>query len=385
MTAQAPARPRARFNPLTVTAVRPLTDNAVEVTFAVPDDLVADYDYVPGQYVALRATVDGKEVRRSYSICAAPVPGEIRVAIKKTLGGVFSTWANEELTVGDVIEVMNPQGAFTAKVRTTAMNDPQGVVDDQLEANPRARLVAFAAGSGITPVMAIATTTLASSPEATFELVYSNRSTVDVMFAEEIGDLKDRYPDRFTVHHILSRENRTSPLHTGRIDDEKLSVMLDRMLGAGDVEEWFLCGPFDLVQTARDELKDRNVPEERVRFELFTTGKPTTPAGQQGRDVEVKADEPTFDINFMLDGSSATVESPRSARETILNAALRKRPDVPFACAGGVCGTCRAKLLSGSCDMEENFALEPDEVDAGYILTCQSRPTSDAVEVDFDA
>jgi ring-1,2-phenylacetyl-CoA epoxidase subunit PaaE len=385
MTAQAPARPRARFNPLTVTEVRPLTDNAVEVTFAVPDDLVADYDYVPGQYVALRATVDGKEVRRSYSICAAPVPGEIRVAIKKTLGGVFSTWANEELTVGDVIEVMNPQGAFTAKVRTTAMNDPQGIVNDQLEANPRARLVAFAAGSGITPVMAIATTTLASSPDATFELVYSNRSTVDVMFAEEIGDLKDRYPDRFTVHHILSRENRTSPLHTGRIDDEKLSLMLDRMLGAGDVEEWFLCGPFDLVQTARDELKDRGIPEDRVRFELFTTGKPTTPAGQQGRDIEVRADEPTFDINFTLDGSSATVESPRSARETVLNAALRKRPDVPFACAGGVCGTCRAKLVSGSCDMDENFALEPDEVEAGYILTCQSRPTSDAVEVDFDA
>jgi ring-1,2-phenylacetyl-CoA epoxidase subunit PaaE len=378
-------RTRARFNPLTVSEVRPLTENAVEVCFAVPDDLVADYNYVPGQYVALRATIDGTEVRRSYSICAAPVPGEIRVAIKKTLGGVFSTWANETLAPGDVIEVMNPQGAFTQKVRTTAMNDAAGLVSEQLDHNPRARLVAFAAGSGITPVMAIATATLAGSPDATFELIYANRSTVDVMFAEEIGDLKDRYPDRFTVHHILSRENRTSPLHTGRVDDEKLSVMLDRMLRAGDVEEWFLCGPFDMVQRARDELKDRGVPDELVRFELFTTGKPSNPDGQHGRVVEVKDNEPTYEIGFTLDGSSSTVASPRSARETVLNAALRKRPDVPFACAGGVCGTCRAKLVSGTCDMDENFALEPDEVDAGYILTCQSRPTSDEVTVNFDA
>ncbi|MDN6658254.1 MAG: 2Fe-2S iron-sulfur cluster-binding protein, partial [Acidipropionibacterium jensenii] len=199
------------------------------------------------------------------------------------------------------------------------------------------------------------------------------------------GDLKDRYPDRFTIHHVLSRENRTSPLHSGRIDDEKLSLMLDRMLGAGDVEEWFLCGPFDLVQLARDELKDRNVDEDRVRFELFSTGAPTSPAGQQGRSVEVKADEPTCSISFTLDGSSSTVDSPVSARETVLNAALRMRPDVPFACAGGVCGTCRAKLVSGTCDMDENYALEKDEVDAGYILTCQSRPTSDEVAVDFDA
>ncbi|MGO1948075.1 MAG: 1,2-phenylacetyl-CoA epoxidase subunit PaaE [Mycobacteriaceae bacterium] len=381
----APTPKRAKFNPLTVTGVRPLTDEAVEVTFGVPEDLVEDYNYVPGQYVALRATIDGTEVRRSYSICAAPQPGEIRVAIKKTLGGVFSTWANEALGAGDVIEVMNPQGAFTQKVRTTAMNDPAGLVATQLEHNPRARLVAFAAGSGITPVMAIATATLASSPDATFELVYANKSTVDVMFAEEIGDLKDRYPDRFTVHHVLSRENRTSPLHTGRIDDEKLSLMLDRMLRAGDVEEWFLCGPFDLVQLARDELKDRDVPEDRVRFELFTTGKPTTPDGQQGRAIEVKDNEPVYDVGFTLDGASSTVASPRSARETILNAALRSRPDVPFACAGGVCGTCRAKLVSGTCDMDENFALEPDEVEAGYVLTCQSRPTSDAVEVNFDA
>jgi len=387
-------RTRARFNALTVSAVRRLTDSSVEVTFAVPEELAEDYNYAPGQYVALRATVNGTEIRRSYSICSPPGSfhddsgssgtREIRVGIKKTLGGAFSTWANEELKVGDVIEVMNPQGAFTPRVRTTAMNSPRDIVDEQLEHNPQARLVAFAAGSGITPIMAIAETVLSSSPEAAFELVYANRSTVEVMFAEEIGDLKDRYPERFTVHHILSRENRTSPLHSGRIDEEKLTLLLDQILQAGEVEEWFLCGPFDLVQLTRDKLSGRGVPGERVRFELFSTGAPEEPAGQQGRPVEVRDDEPARSISFTLDGSTSTVDTPVSARETLLNAALRVRPDVPFACAGGVCGTCRARLLSGTCDMDENYALEADEVEAGYILTCQSRPTSDTVAVDFD-
>lgn len=217
------------------------------------------------------------------------------------------------------------------------MNDPAELVAEQLDHNPRARLVAFAAGSGITPVMAIATATLAGSPDATFELVYANRSTVDVMFAEEIGDLKDRYPDRFTVHHILSRENRTSPLHTGRVDDEKLSLMLDRMLRAGDVEEWFLCGPFDMVQLARDELKDRGVPEERVRFELFSTGKPSSRDGQHGRVVEVKDNEPTYEVEFTLDGSSSTVDSlgpPGKPFSTPRCASVRMSPSpVPEASA----------------------------------------------------
>lgn len=387
MTTTLPAadKRRASFNSLMVSSVRPITDDAVEVTFQVPEDLVNDYDYIPGQYVALRATINGKEVRRSYSICSAPRPGEIRIAIKKTLGGLFSTWANESLQTGEFIDVMNPQGAFTSRVHVTGMNDAAKLAADGVRQNPDARLVAFAAGSGITPIMAIADAFLHASDRSTFDLVYSNRSALDVMFAEEIGDLKDQFPNRLAVHHVLSRESRVSPLLSGRIDEEKLNAILDELMQPGPVDEWFLCGPFEMVQLARDTLAARGIPEERVRFELFTTGKPDRPDGQQGRSIVADPKGRNHTIRFNLDGLSSSVESPMSAHETILNAALRTRPDVPFACAGGVCGTCRAKVTAGTYEMDENYALEKDEVDAGYILTCQTRPTSDSISVDFDA
>ncbi|MGH1978251.1 1,2-phenylacetyl-CoA epoxidase subunit PaaE [Rothia sp. L_38] len=377
-------RRRATFNTLTVAGVRKLTKDSVEVTFAVPDELAADYDYLPGQYVALRAQIDGQEVRRSYSICAEPVPGEIRVAIKRDFGGLFSNWANDTLEPGYQIDVMNPQGAFVSKSTITSLNDPDKIAEDAAAAGGE-HMVAFAAGSGITPIIAIARTVLKASPTSTFDLVYANKSAMDVMFAEEIGDLKDRYPTRFAVHHVLSREQRINPLMSGRIDDEKLNAILDHVIQVDKADEWFLCGPFELVQLCRDTLAERGVREDDVRFELFTTGKPEAPAGQQGRAVEADPSGANYAISFNLDGTSSSVESPISANETILNAALRVRADVPFACAGGVCGTCRAKVVSGDVKMEENYALEKDEVEAGYILTCQTRPCSDAVTVDFDA
>ncbi|WP_085529071.1 1,2-phenylacetyl-CoA epoxidase subunit PaaE [Kocuria massiliensis] len=380
------ARRRATFNSLPVTGLRKLTQESVEVTFGVPEELVDDYDYLPGQYVALRAEIDGREVRRSYSICAEPKPGELRVAIKKDMGGTFSTWANDELAVGDEVEVMNPQGAFTSKsTKLTSMNHPQELAQEEVRKSPRAHVVAVAAGSGITPIMAIARSLLAASDHTTFDLIYANRSAMDVMFAEELGDLKDKYPSRFAVHHVLSREQRISPLLSGRIDPEKLEELLDRVIQVESVDEWFLCGPFDLVQLCRDALGQRSVSEESVRFELFTTGKPEKPSGQQGREVRADPKGQNFQITFTLDGNSGTVDTPVDAQETVLNAALRVRPDVPFACAGGVCGTCRAKVVRGNFTMEENFALEPDEVEAGYVLTCQTRPTADGLEVDYDA
>ncbi|MFW0170074.1 1,2-phenylacetyl-CoA epoxidase subunit PaaE [Rothia sp. P4278] len=381
---ETPTRRRASFNSLTVAGVRKLTKDSVEVTFSVPDDLVEDYNYLPGQYVALRAQIDGQEVRRSYSICAEPTPGEIKVAIKRDFGGLFSNWANDTLAPGQIIDVMNPQGAFVSQSTVTSLNDPQHIAQEA-DANGGQHLVAFAAGSGITPIMAIARAVLSASQASTFDLVYANKSALDVMFAEEIGDLKDRYPTRFAVHHVLSREQRINPLMSGRIDDEKLQALLDHVIQVDRADEWFLCGPFELVQLCRDTLAERGVDQDKVRFELFTTGKPEKPAGQQGRSVETDPDGKNYSISFTLDGTSASVESPVSAHETLLNAALRVRPDVPFACAGGVCGTCRAKVISGQVDMDENYALEKDEVDAGYILTCQSRPCSDAVSVDFDA
>lgn len=381
----APARRRATFNTLTVSEVRRLTQDSVEVTFAIPEELQDDFDYAPGQYVALRAEIEGQEVRRSYSICTTPVPGEIRVAIKRDFGGLFSTWANDELTAGDTLEVMNPAGTFVSKTALRTLNRPEEVAAEAAAEPGHVHMVAFAAGSGITPIMAIAKSVLAADEDTSFDLVYGNRSAGDVMFAEEIGDLKDRYPSRFAVHHVLSREQRINPMLTGRIDHEKLDDLLDKVLRVEGTDEWFLCGPFELVQLVRDGLSARGVPEEKVRFELFSTGRPDRPAGQQGREVKADPKGDNFEIEFTLDGLTGQVESPKSAQETVLNAALRSRPDVPFACAGGVCGTCRAKVVSGDFDMDENFALEPDEVEAGYVLTCQTRPTSTKLTVDFDS
>lgn len=360
-------RHRARFHTLEVAEVRPLTADAVEVTFAVPDELADDYTYLPGQYVALRAELDGHERRRSYSICRPPERGSLSVAIKRDLGGVFSTWANSELKAGDTLDVMSPQGTFTST----------------LDALDGKHVVGIAAGSGITPLMALAHTVLSRSATSEFELVYTNRSTLDVMFLEELAELKDRYPSRLALHHVLSREQRTAPLLSGRIDAPKLEQMLDVLIRPETVDEWFLCGPFELVQLARDTLAGKGVPVEHVRYELFTTDADRVEP-RHGRPVEVQQGEQTVAIEFTLDGQSTTVESPVSANESILNAALRVRPDVPFACAGGVCGTCRARVVEGSVNMTENYALEPDELERGYVLTCQSHPKSDRVVVDYD-
>ena len=374
------AQRRAAFHPLTVAAVRRLTDDAVEVTFAVPPELVDCYRYLPGQYVALRTVLDGAELRRSYSICAEPRDGELRVAIKRDLGGLFSSWANDHLRAGDVLDVMSPAGNFTSRAvpGTLEQRQVQGQVHGQVFA-------AVAAGSGITPVIAIARTLLAASETTRFDLVYANKAAMDVMFLEELADLKDRYPSRFALHHVLSREQRISPLLSGRIDAGKLTTLIESVLPAEAVDEWFLCGPFELVQLCRDALAERGIDPRKVRFELFTTGRPDRPEGSAGRPVVPDSAGENYGITFRLDGLQGKVASPVHARESILNAALRVRPDVPFACAGGVCGTCRAKLVSGSVDMEENYALEPEELEAGYVLTCQSRPTSTEVSVDYDA
>ena len=389
---------RASFHNLTVAEVRRLTDDAIEVTFGVPAELAGQYDYLPGQYVALRTTLPDEngephEVRRSYSICAEPRSfedgsSEIRVAIKKDLGGLFSTWANAELKAGDVLDVMSPQGAFISRhgkdgspVQHNVMNSMNH--PEELAGEP-GNFVAIAAGSGITPVIAIARTLLAANPETTFDLVYANKAAMDVMFLEELADLKDKYPTRLALHHVLSREQRIAPLMTGRIDSEKLQALLSSAIHAEDVDEWFLCGPFELVQLCRDTLAARGVEPEHVRFELFTTGRPDRPEGNAGRPVVEDESQDTYKITFTLDGLTGDVASPTHARESILNAALRVRPDVPFACAGGVCGTCRAKLITGTVTMDENYALEQDELDKGYVLTCQSHPTSEEVTVDFD-
>lgn len=370
-TAGASPRRRARFHTLVVEEVRPLTDDAVEVTFTVPAALADEYDHLPGQYVALRTTLDGAEVRRSYSLCRAPEHREdggdtrLSIAVKRDEGGLFSTWAQTALRPGFEIDVMSPQGTFTS-----ALPD----LDHR-------HVVGIAAGSGITPLMALAHTVLTRSDTARFTLLYTNRSTLDVMFLEDLADLKDRFPTRLTLHHVLSREQRTAPLLSGRIDDEKLRTILSALLPPADVDEWFLCGPLSLVDLCRQVLGDVGVEREHIRFELFTTGEEPARAA---RPVQMRSGEKTVRIEVTLDGVSSSVDSPVGARESVLNAALRVRPDAPFACAGGVCGTCRARVIEGSVTMTENYALEPDELARGFVLTCQSHPTSDRVVVDYD-
>lgn len=368
--APAPEKPRrrARFHRLTVRNVRPLTEDSIEVTFDVPSELAGAYDYDPGQYVAIRASINGTELRRSYSICALPTPGEIRIAIKRDLGGAFSTWALANLAPGHVLDVMSPEGTFTTDIEPDAVK----------------HYVAIAAGSGVTPVIALASSVLHEAPLSQCTIVYSNRTALDTMFLEDLADLKDRYPARLALHHVLTRETRTSPLLSGRIDHEKLEAILGLLVRPENVDEWFICGPFELVQLCRDTLADHGVAASDIHYELFTTGEPGRPEGSRGRPVEVDPGGAVHSITFTLDGRASTVTTPVHGRESVLNAALRVRPDVPFACAGGVCGTCRAKLVAGTVDMQENFALEPEELDRGYVLTCQSLPTSESVSVDYD-
>ncbi|NNG37100.1 1,2-phenylacetyl-CoA epoxidase subunit PaaE [Nakamurella aerolata] len=367
---KATERRRLRFHPLPVKAVNRLTADAVEVVFAIPGELDAEYGYLPGQHVAVRHRHDGTEIRRSYSLCAPAGNGELHIAVKAEPGGIYSTYATSDLSVGDVVEVMTPQGSFTSKLR----------------AGSGAHVAAVAAGSGITPVLALATGVLRDDPDATFSLIYSSRSADQVMFVDALADLKDRYPSRFSLHHILTREQRQSPVHSGRLDPEKLSTVLEYMVRPDSVDEWFLCGPVELVRGVRGELLTRGSDPNLVHTELFSTGEepvrrknipPVSGHGAAGR--------PQVDITLTLDGRTSTVQSPAGSGERILDAALRSRSDVPFACAGGVCGTCRAKLVDGTVDMATNYALEPDELAAGYILTCQSEPTSSAVTVDYDS
>lgn len=369
-TAQPPdtagaGRRRSTFHPLTVREVHRLTPEAVEVVFALPDGLVAEYDYLPGQHIAVRHQHDGREIRRSYSLCAPPGAGELRIAVKAEPGGIWSTYATTQLQPGDVVDVMTPQGSFVSR----------------LPADSAAHVAAVAAGSGITPVMALAASVLAGSPRSRFTLVYASRSAEQVMFVDALADLKDRYPARFVVHHVLSREQRLAPVHSGRLEADRLDTVLDRLVRPETVDEWFLCGPTELVSAVRTALLGRGSDPGSVHTELFTTGE--APRGPRPA-VAARADGPQVRIALTLDGRTSTVETPLGGGERILDAALRSRSDVPFACAGGVCGTCRAKLCAGTVEMAANYALEPDELDAGYILTCQAEPTSDAVTVDYD-
>jgi len=351
-----------RFHELRVTEVFPLTDDSVTVTFDVPPELRPSFDYIPGQHVTVRKFIDGEDVRRSYSICAPAGSGKLRVGVKKLTGGVFSTYMTEKLEAGETIEVMSPVGEFTIDI------DPE---------RPR-KAVAIAAGSGITPVLSLLSTSLEMEPESSWTLIYGNRTANSVMFLDELEGLKDRFHPRFQIFHILSREGSDIPLLSGRIDDEKIRIIHDRLLGAGEVDGWYLCGPFDLVMTARDTLTDLGVEESRVHDELFFAG----PVDESTLPPEPPPGEGSVDLTVILDGRA--VETRMSPQTSILDAALRVRSELPFSCKGGMCATCKGRIEEGEVTMDKNYALVDSEIEAGYVLTCQSHPVSDRIVVRYD-
>lgn len=366
LTERRPVARHAVFHPLPVREVRRLTEDAVTIAFDVPAELSADYRYTQGQHVAIVCPMAGDEVRRNYSICQSAASGTLQVAVKRLPGGVFSTWAHTELRPGDVLQVMTPVGRFFTP----------------LDPNQAKRYVAVAAGSGITPVLSILATTLELEPASTFTLVYQNRTTSTIMFLEELEDLKDRYPDRLQLFHVLSREPQDVDLLHGRVDAAKLNRFLDTVLPPENVDEWFLCGPAAMIEEARSTLLERGVASGRIHRELFHSE--PAPGREPRPSPTVEGTDPRHQVTIRLDGRTSSF--PLAAGEgPILDAALRVRPDAPYACKEGVCGTCRARLVEGTVEMDHPDALEEDELASGVVLACQSHPTSDRVVLDFDA
>jgi ring-1,2-phenylacetyl-CoA epoxidase subunit PaaE len=358
MSAAAP-----RFHRLAVHDLRRETADAVSLTFEIPDELADDYAFVPGQYLTLRTTMDGEEVRRSYSICSGPGDGELRIAVKKVDGGTFSSWAADELKSGDQLDVMTPTGRF-------------GVVP----APDEARIyVGFAAGSGITPILSIVKGVLMCEPKSRFFLFYGNRSTEGILFLEALEELKDRFLQRFSLFHVISGEEQDIPILYGRLNGEKVRVLLRSLVPATIVDHVFICGPTGMSEEIEATCRQLGIPEERIHVERFVSGLGGKP---RPKKVVAPGAPPKALAALIIDGKRREV--PVAEGEAILDAALRAGIDLPFACKGGMCSTCRARLVEGKAEMEVNYSLESWELKAGFVLTCQAKPVSEKVVVDYD-
>ncbi len=352
-----------RFHRLAVSDLRRETADAVSLTFVIPDDLADDYQFLPGQYLTLRTMMDGEEVRRSYSICSGPDDGELRIAVKKVDGGAFSSWAADELKHGDVLDVMTPTGRF-------------GVPPAPNEARIYA---GFAAGSGITPLLSIVKGVLAQEPSSRFFLFYGNRTAEGMLFRETLEELKDRFLDRLSVFHVISGEEQDIPILHGRLDGEKVRVLLRSLVPAERVDHVFICGPTGMSEEIETACRDIGIATERIHVERFVSGLGGKP---RPKTVVLPSAPPKAFAALIIDGKRREV--PVADGEAILDAALRAGVDLPFACKGGMCSTCRAKLVEGKVEMDVNYSLEPWELKAGFILTCQAKPVTDKVVVDYD-
>lgn len=354
-----------QFHTLAIKEIRKETPECVSILFDVPEELRESFVFQPGQNITLKLLRGGEELRRSYSICSSPLENELRVAVKQIPSGKFSGIANSGLKIGDKIEVLPPSGRFGAKHGTdTAKN-----------------YLAFAAGSGITPVISIIKTVLATEPGSTFTLVYGNRNRKNIIFREELEGLKNKYMSRFVIHHVLSREKTDALVNSGRIGKEKCDQLSKGLVDINSMDHIFLCGPEEMIFAVRDWLLSKNITANKIHFELFTV------PGQKTAVNKTVTDESTAGkkskVTIRLDGAALEFNLPYEG-QSILDGALNQGADLPFACKGGVCATCKAKLVSGEVHMETNYALEEEELRDGFILTCQSHPRTEEVTIDFD-
>jgi len=351
------------FNTLKVKEVRRETEECVSVLFDVPASLEQQYDFLPGQYLTIKKEINGEELRRSYSICAGKNDHELRVAIKEVEGGRFSTFANRDLKVGDELEVMSPMGKFTTEI-------------DQ---NTDKSFVFFAAGSGITPVLSLIKTVLEEAPNSDVTLFYGNKGFDSIIFREAFEELKNNYMLRFRLIHVFSVESLGNPLQNGFMMHEKVEKLHDAFLKGQNVDEIFICGPEPMIFAVSETFEKLGFDPENIHFELFTT-----PTQRKSIDLPTeKAAHVNANVKIILDGEEILLDLD-SDGPSILEAGQKAGGDLPFACKGGVCCTCKAKILEGTANMDVNYALEADEVEAGYILTCQAHPTSDQLVVSFD-
>ena len=352
------------FHPLTIKNIQRETPDSVSVTFDIPANLQNEFAFKQGQNITIKKFIDGEELRRSYSICSSPLDNELRVGIKKAFNGLFSTYANTQLKVGDTLDVMPPSGKFYT----------------ELNSSNNKNYVAFAAGSGITPILSIIKTTLAIEPQSTFTLVFANRNHLSIMFKDDLEALKDKYIDRFSLYFILTRERLETDIFYGRIDEQKCA-QLTRLIPFTSADEFFICGPQEMTFCIKSFLEKQGIDKNKIHFELFTT--PVKEKTALYHPAVVKQNDDSSNITVTLDGRSFNFNLDYNSNN-ILDAALAEGADLPFACKGGVCTTCKAKLVEGEIEMEVNYGLEAEEVDAGFILTCQSHPRSKKVVVDYD-
>lgn len=354
----------SHFHPLKVREVRRETADCVSIRFEIPDHLAELFRFSQGQNITIRRGSGKEEIRRSYSICSSPLDQELRVAVKEVPEGQFSRFANRELRPGDVLEVLPPSGKFYTA----------------LDKNRSASYLAIAAGSGITPILSIIKTTLATEPKSSFTLLYGNRNRSAIIFREELEALKNRYMDRFSLIHILSREETEIPILSGRIDAAKCQELNRKLVDFSTMDDIFLCGPLPLIESVRDWLTAQGISSKHIHFELFNT--PVRSRVLPERKAETQANNST--VTVIVDGIHHQF-SLNYDGDSVLDAAVAAGADLPYACKGGVCATCKARLIKGSVEMDANFALEKEELDSGFILTCQSHPRTEEVTVDFDA